>query len=98
MPSKKTVSSSLWSSGKLSLQTKRGQKRREGGWLGHAPIAGDLDLGGMCTEELHVRVGVLEQEGHDESPSLPSTLQLEKLALEAALVVRRQAVCGYGVV
>ena len=75
----------------------RGQKRRVDA-VGRVPIAGDLDLGSVCAEELHVRVGVLEQEGHDESPGLPSALQLEKFGLEAALVVRREAVCGHGVV
>ena len=66
--------------------------------MGRVPIAGDLDLGGVCAEELHVRVGILEQERHDKSPGLPSALQLEQLGLEAALVVRGEAVCGYGVV
>jgi hypothetical protein len=66
--------------------------------MGRAPIAGDLDLGGVCAEKLHVRVGVLEEEGHDETPGLPPALQLEQLALQAPLVVRRQAVRGYRVV
>ena len=96
MPSKKTVSSSLWSTGKLSLRKTKNKKnkgnqkcKRRRGWLGRAPIAGDLDLGGVCAEELHVRVAVLEQEGHDESPGLPPALQLEQLTLQATLVVRQ---------
>lgn len=69
-----------------------------GGVKSRAPIAGDLDLGGVGTEELHVWVGVFEQEGNDEPPGLPPALQLEQLALQAALVIWRQAVRGYGVV
>jgi hypothetical protein len=37
-------------------------------------------------------------EGHNESPGLPSALQLEQLTLEVALVVQQQAVCRYRVI
>lgn len=74
----------------LPAKTRRVKNAKEaGGWLGHTPIMGDLDLGGVCAEKLHVWVTVLEQEAHDEVPGLPLALQLEQFALQARLVVRR---------